>query len=232
MTNRQIVSQIRSLNKLFAEATINDRTILQECRNVANLIVHQDTDKRKLWQSPNLFAFIPCLEMREVPIQECCEYTAECSVAKSVLQLPKIGEGIWGLAIQGVFGLDGKKKFKQSDPNRYSNILKLDLKTNDVFFWILNDYLYVSNPDTKKANIYLYPTEDVSNSLLYPGEDCDCISKPDIESLCTPILDKKFYFPDYRMNDLNQQVEKNLLNSYFNVSIDRTSDNKDDQSKP
>ena len=231
MTNRQIVSQVRSLNKMFAEATINDRTVLQECRNVANLLVHQDTDERKLWQSPNLFAFIPCLEMREVPIQECCEYTSACSVAKSVLQLPKIGEGIWGLAIQGVFGLDGTKRFKQSDPNRYANTLKLKLTTKDVYYWILNDYLYVSNPDTKKANLYIYPTEDVPNHLLYPGENCDCITKPDIDSLCTPILDKKFYFPDYRMNDLMQIVEKNLLNSYFNVPKDKAVNEIDEQSK-
>ena len=229
MTNRQIVSQIRSLNKMFSDATIADRVILQECRNAANLLVHQDTDKRKLWSSPNLFAFIPCLEMKEVPIQECCEYTSECNVAKSVKQLPKIGEGIWGLAIQGVFGLDGQKKFKESDPNRYSNILKLGLKTNDIFYWVINDHLYVSNPDTKKANIYLYPTEDVANDLLYPGEDCNCITKPDIDTLCTPVLDKKFYFPDYRMADMNRIVEKTLLETYYRISTDRTSDNKDDQ---
>lgn len=231
MTNRQIVSQIRSLNKLFADATINDRTILQEARNAANLLVHQDTDKRKLWQSPNLFAFLPCLEMEEVPIQECCEFTAECNVARTVELIPKIGEGIWGLVIQGIFGLDGKRKFKQSDPNRYANTLKLQLKTKDIFYWVLNDRIYVSNPDTKKINAYVYPTEDVPNKLLFPGEDCDCINKPDINDLCASSLDKKFYFPDYRMADLNNIVEKRLLESYFSITTDHTSDEKDDQQR-
>lgn len=231
MTNRQIVSQIRSLNKLFADATINGRTILQEARNVGNLIVHQDTDKRKLWQSPNLFAFLPCLQMEEVNIQECCEFEGECTVAKSKKKLPKIGEGLWGLAVQGVFGLDGRKKFKESNPNRYANTLQLKLNTKDIFYWIQNDYLYVSNPDTRAVNMFAFFTEDIPNDLLFPGEGCDCIKQPDIASLCTPILDKKFYFPDYRMNDLNTQVEKNLLNSYFNIPLDRTSNNNDEQSK-
>lgn len=231
MTTRQVVSNIRALNKMFSDATINDRTILQECRNVANLLVHQDRDKRKLLNSPNLFAFIPCLEMDEAPLQECCEYYTECSVAKSVERLPKIGEGIWGLAIQGVFGLDGRVKFKETNPNRYANTLKLGLKTNDIFYWIIDGYLYVSNPDTKGVNMYAYFTEDIPNSLLFPGENCDCIRKPDIDTLCASYLDKKFYFPDYRMNDLQSIVEKNLLNSYYNIPLDKTSNNLDDQSK-
>lgn len=231
MTNRDIVSQIRSINKLFADATINDRIILNEARNAANLIVHQDTDKRKLWTSPNLFAFIPCLEMAEAPIQECCEFTSECNVAKSVLPIPKIGEGVWGLAIQGVFGLDGKRKLKELDPNRYANTLQLKLKVNDVYYWVLNDHLYISNPDTRSVNMYAYFTEDIPNTLLFPGANCDCIQKPDIASQCTPIMDKKFYFPDYRMSDLNAIVEKRLLESYFNVPLDRTSNNNDEQSK-
>jgi hypothetical protein len=214
---------------MFSDATISDRAILQECRNAANLIVHQDLDKRKLANSPNLFAFLPCLEMEEAPIQECCVYESECSVAKSVKTLPKIGEGLYGLAIQGVFGLDGKKKFKETNPNRYSNTLKLGLTTTDIFYWVINDHLYVSNPDTRATNIFLYPTEDVANNLLYPGEDCDCITKPDIESLCTPVLDKKFYFPDYRVADMNNIVEKNLLATYYRLPTDKTSDNKDDQ---
>lgn len=231
MTNRDIVSQVRSLNKLFSDATINDRTILRECRNAANLIVHQDTDRRRLWTSPNLFAFLPCLQMEKVPIQECCEFISECNVAKSIKRLPKIGEGIWGLAIQGIFGLDGRKKFKESDPNRYSNILKLGLKTNDVFYWILNDHLYVSNEDTAAVNAYVYPTEDVPNDVLYPSEGCSCVQQPDVATLCASYLDKKFYFPDYRMNDLQSIVEKNLLQSYFNVPLDKTSNELDEQQK-
>ena len=231
-TNKDFVSQIRSMSKLLSsDQMITDRAILREGKDVANLLVKQSMDKRKLWQSPNVFAFFPCLEMEKVPISECCEYISETMVAKSKKKLPKIGEGTWGLAIQGVYGLDMTKKLKEVNPNRYANILKLKLNVNDVYYWVLNDHLYISNPDTKAANMFLYPAEIVSNDLLFPGADCDCMVKPHISDLCANPLDQPFYAPSDRITDIKNIVYSTLMKVYFGISIDKTSDNKDDQTK-
>lgn len=232
MTNRQIVSDIRSMFKLISsDNLLNDRVVLSECRSVANMLVKQTFDKRKGWNSPNLFAFIPCLEMEKVPLSECCEYTSPYMIAKSKVQLPKIGEGLFGSAIQAVLGLDGKKIFKETNPRRFANTLKLGLKNSDVYFWILNDYLYITNEDTASVNLYAYFTEDIPNSLLYPGEDCDCKNKPDIDNLCANPLDHKFYFLDNRLSDLKNIVYKNLLSTYFGINNDNTSNNLDEQTR-
>lgn len=231
-TNRDFVSQVRSLNKLLSsDQMITDRAIMKEGKDAVNLLVKQSMDKRKLWQSPNVFAFLPCIAMEEVPITECCDYTSEVMIAKSKVKLPRIGEGTWGLAIQGVFGLDMKKKLKEVTPSRYANLLKLNLKTNEVYYWIQNDYLYVSNSKTKRVNMFLYPTEIVDNALLYPGEDCDCQVKPDISDLCANPLDQPFYCPADRVLDVKNIVYATLMKIYFGISIDKTSDNKDDQVK-
>lgn len=231
-TNRDFVSQIRSMSKLLSsDQMISDRTILHEGKDTVNLLVKQSMDKRKLWQSPNVFAFFPCLQMKKVPITECCDYTSDIEVAKSVLKLPKIGEGTWGLAIQGVFGLDMRKKFKEVTPTRYANILKLGLKTNEIYYWIQNDHLYVSNDNTKAVNIYLYPAEIVNNALLYPGADCDCQVKPHIEDLCANPLDQPFYCPADRVVDVKNIVYTSLMKTYFNLAVDRTSNNNDETSK-
>jgi len=93
-TGRDFVSQVRSLNKLLSsDQLITDRAILHEGKDATNLIVKQSTDKRKLWQSPSVFAYFPCLEMEKVPITECCDYTSDREVAKSKKKLPQIGEG-------------------------------------------------------------------------------------------------------------------------------------------
>ena len=232
MTNRQIISDIRSMFKLISsDNLLTDRVILSEVKSIANMLVKQHFDRRKGWTSPNLFAYIPCLEMVKVPLSECCEYTSTKLIAKSKVQIPKIGEGIFGSAIQALQGLDGKKIFKETNPRRYANTLKLGLKNSDVYFWILDDYLYVTNEDTELVILRAYFTEDVPNSLLYPGENCDCKNKPDIDNLCTNPLDKKFYFLDDRLYDLKQMVYKNLLSTYFNVPYDKTSNNLDETSK-
>lgn len=221
------------MNKLLSsDQLITDRAIVHEGKDAANMIITQSLDKRKYWQSPNLFAYFPCLEMKKVPITECCEYTGSRDVAKSVKKLPKIGEGQWGLAIQGVFGLDNMKKFKETTPSRFSNILKLGLLTKDLFYWIINDSLYVSNPDTKAVNMFAYPAEIImDNSLLFPGEDCDCMIKPDIEDLCASPLDQPFYAPQNRVEDIKKLVYQNLMRTYFNLIIDKTSNQLDEASK-
>lgn len=233
MTNRDFVSQVRSMSKLLSsDQMITDRTILHEGKTASNLIIHQSMNQRKLWQSPNVFAFFPCLEMETVPITECCDYTSDRQIAKSIKQLPTIGDTQFGLAIQGVFNIDNSLKFKYKTPSSYVNSLRLGLKTKDVYFWILNNHLYVSNPDTKAVNMFAYPAEPIlDNSLLYPGEDCDCMKKPDIESLCQNPLDQPFYAPADRINDIKNIVYQNLLKTYFNVPKDRTANQNDETSR-
>lgn len=231
-TNRDFCSQIRSMSKLLSsDQMITDRAILREGKDAVNLLVKQSMDKRKLWQSPNVFAFLPCLEMEKVPISECCDYTSEMMVAKSKKKLPKIGEGTWGLAIQGVYGLDMTKKLKEVTPNRFANILKLKLKTNDVYYWVLNDHLYISNPDTKAANMFLYPAEPISNDLLFPGKDCNCSVKPHISDLCANPLDQPFYCPADRVTDIKNIVYSTLMKTYFGIKADETSNNLDESER-
>lgn len=233
MTYRNIVSDIRGMNKLLSsDGLINDRVIMNEIRSAANMIVGQALQKRKYWQSPTLFTPILCLEMERVPLRECCEYTGDKYVAISKKSLPKIGEGIFGLAVQGVFGLDWSTKFKPTNPNRYSNLLKLKVPNSESYFWINQDgRVIVTNEDTKKIDVFAYFTEPVSNDLLYPGEDCNCKVKPTITSLCTNPLDQRFPFIEERIFDLKQLVYKNLLSTYFNLPYDKTSNQLDETSK-
>lgn len=228
-TYRQYISDIRGMNKLLSsDALISDRLIASELRSTANLLVGQILAKRKLWNSPNLFAFIPCLEMEQAPLSECCEYTSDKKVAKSKKKLPKIAEGFYGLAIQGVFGLDNMKKFDEVTATRYSNLLKM--KIDGPYFWVVNDHLYVSKEDTESVNMFAYFSEDIPNDLLY-SPNCKCKEKPDIKDLCTNPLDKICYFPADRVDDLKKIVYDKLLKVYFQTAVDKTSDNKDDTSK-
>ena len=227
-TIRQHISNIRQSGKLLSsDILISDRFLASKLRNAANLIVNQTLDKRKLWQSPNLFTPILCLEMQKVPLTECCEYSGDTMVAKSIKKLPQIGEGVWGLAIQGVTGLDNNKFFKEVSPRRYSNLLKLRLNTKDVYYWVQNNHLYVTNEDTESVNMFAYFSEDVPNDLLFPGKDCKCSDKPDINDLCTNPLDKPFKFPANRLIDIENIVIDDLNKNFFRRVQDKTSDNSE-----
>jgi len=229
MTNRQFISDIRSLNKILSsDATVNDRSILREGKTVASLLIKQQTDKRKLFQSPNLFTNISCLEMVKVPLAECCEYISDSLIARSKQKLPTIGEGLFGLLVQQVASVDGMQKFNESTPMRYANILRLQLPVVKVFFWMYNDYLYVTNPETKNVRLSAYFEDEVSNEILYP--ECDCESTPD-EDKCISDLDKEFKCAPHLMEAVKTMTHKKLLEIYFNVPLDKTDNDKDEQSK-
>lgn len=230
---RQLISDIRGMGKLLSsEQLINDRVILSEIRSAANMIVTQSLDKRKFWTSPNLFTSLPCLEMEQVPLSECCEYTNPCNIAKSIEEIPKIGEGIYGLAIQAVLSVDSKQKFLETNPNRFANLLKLNMPKLGVYYWIMNNHLYVTNPDIITVSLSAYFTEPVPNHLLYPS-GCDCKQPPPLELRCQNPLDQQIKFPENRIYDLKQLTYKNLLSVYHNSPSEenKTSNNNNEATK-
>lgn len=229
-TVRDFVSQVRGMNKLLSsDNMINDRTIIKEGRMVGLKLVKQAIDERKLLNSPYLFAFVPCLELEEAPLSECCEYTSDKKISRSKKKLPKIGESNWGLVIQGVFGLEGTKKLKPTNPNRYVNLLRLGLKTKETYFWIQNDRLYTTDPSNKAVNMYLFPAEEIPNDLLFPGEDCKCTH--DNIDRCTSELDKNFYFPGEKITDIADIVYKRIMIQHLGIQQDVTDDDIDQTSR-
>ncbi len=230
MTNRQFISDIRSDTKMTGtDALITNRALLSIAKTCAMYLIKQQTDRRKLFQSPNLFTPIPCLKMKNVPLAECCEYVSERIVSRSVEKLPKIGESIFGLLIQYVMSVEKSTKFNETTATRYANLLKLSRPTNKNFYWIHNDYLYVSKEDIKAVAMNSFFEEEVPVSILCP-DDCDCVETKNCDS-CENPLDREFRCPGYLLSTVRQMVIKELLTSYYQLPEDRTSDNKDDQSK-
>lgn len=230
MTRRQFISDVRSVHRLLSgDALINNRVIDSESRTCSLLLIKQQTDKRRLFQSPNLFTPLPCLEMEPVPLSECCEFTSPCTVSRSVEEIPLIAEGVFGLLVQSVSGIDNKKFYKETTARRYSNILKLGKRVPGLYFWMYNKRLYVSSEDIKRVNLTAFFEEDVPVNLLYPGADCDCKDQPTTEQLCSNPLDREFKCPGYLLQSVKEIVSKKLLGTYFSVPQDASSDNKDDQ---
>src|SRR6185436_616881 len=132
MTGRKLVSDIRGTHKLLSsDAPITDRVIYSEIRNCTFLLVKRETNLRKLWATDTIFTTIPCLQMVEVPISECCDFVDNCTISRTKFKIPRILEGNYQYTIQGVWSINamgGKgKKLKGITINRYLNLLKLPI---------------------------------------------------------------------------------------------------------
>ena len=233
-TLRKMVSDIRGMTKLISsDNLITDRVIASEIRNNTQLLVKREANLRKLWATDTVFTTIPCLELIEVPISECCGYTDPCQVARTKFKIPRISEGNYQYLIQGVWSINAMggqgTKFKEVTINRYLNLLQLPIIKNQTYYWIANEYLYVSNPMLKAVRIAAFFEEDVPNELMYP--ECGCGPVPVVldEDYCKNPLDKEYACPGYLEQQVLALTTQKLLQTYFRINDDKTADAKDDQ---
>jgi hypothetical protein len=232
-TFRKLVSDVRSMHKLLStDNLITDRAVMSEIKNNAFLLIKRETNLRKLWATDTVFTTIPCLEMVEVPISECCDYVDPCSVARTKFKLPRITEGNYQYVIQGVYSINAMsgqgKKLKEITINRYINLLKLPIIKKEEYYWITNGYLYVNNPLLKAIRLVALFEEDVPNEIMFP--ECGC-GTPEYttEELCKNPLDKESPVPGYLEKQVLELTSQKLLATYFRLKTDITSDGVDGQ---
>lgn len=229
---RKLISDTRSLHKLLStDGVITDRVIASELKVNGLLLIKRDTNLRRLWATDTIFTTIPCLEMEEVPISECCDYADPYTIARSKLKIPRICEGNYQYLIQGVYAINAMRgrttKLKEITINRYINLLKLPIIKKENYFWISSDYLYVTDPMVQKVRMAALFEEDVPNELMYP--DCECGESPSLEDYCKNPLDKESFIPGYMEKQVLQLTSQTLLSTYFGVRADIQLDGVDEQ---
>lgn len=218
------ISQVRSMFKqISADNVITDRALMRELKNTAVKYIRQQINQRKLFASPNIWTPLDCIEMVEAPLSECCFYTSPCTVSRSKYKLPKISEGIYGLLVQGVWGLDkGMQKkstrYAETTANRYSNYLKMNIAKRKKFFWLHDGYLYVSDPNVEGVAISAYFEEDVDPNLYSCQKDQVCPSNP---------LELEFKVPGYLVKDVLNDTYNTILQTYKRSKEDTSSDGVD-----
>ena len=234
-TFRNVISDVRGMHRILStDAMITDRVIASEVINNSLLLIKRETNLRKLWATDTVFTTIPCLEMQEVPITECCVYHSEEVISRSKFRIPKIAEGNYQYVIQGVYSINalgGKgTKLKEITVNRYMNLINLKLKKTESYFWISDDYIYCTNPDVTLLRLAALFERTLPNYILFP--ECSCgDSGTDLDEYCKNPLDREFYLPGYLRKQVLELTAKSLRESYFNIQQDISSEGIDGQAK-
>ncbi len=222
-TIRDSISQVRTLFKLVSfDDVISDRAVMRVLKNTAIKFIKQQVNKRKLFASPNIFTPLDCVPMVEVPLSECCDYTSHCTISRSKYKIPKISENDYGLLIQGVWGLEKKIRYTESNANRYANTLRLGLIKPAKNFWVLNNYIYISDPNIETIAVSAY-FEDEFDTSQYACDPCmkinDCPQNP---------LDAEFKCPTYLIADVEKETYNIILQTYKRSIQDNNSNQLDE----
>jgi hypothetical protein len=241
---REGIARVRAEFKLQSADSLENlpnRSILSELQSTTITFICQRTDKRQLWNSPNLFTILPCLKLIQVPVASCCDYDADCTIARSAVQLPKIAEGTnFGMLIQGLYSIDGvSRRFIESTPDRFANSLKLGLTTKQIQFFLQDRYLYVGDDKIERVKLSAYFEEDIPQDLIsYPAYCGGTLSVgccPDSNqtqlltgdmSACCPVnpYDALWKIPAKLVDPVIKEVANKLLNTYKRSQADNTSD--------
>lgn len=229
---RKLISDVRSTHRILStDSLITDRAIASEIKVNALELIKRETNLRRLWATDTLFTTIPCLELIEVPISECCNFQDECTVARTKTRLPKMGEGIYQYLIQGVYSINAMSgkgaKLTETSINRYINLLKLPVIRKQTYYWVSDGYLYVSNPAVEAIRVAAFFEEDVPVDILYPF--CDCGDSPNLGEYCKSPLDRSFGLPGYLERQVLELSSKKLLQTYFRLKTDISQDGLDEQ---
>lgn len=227
-TVRDIISRVRTTNKLLSsDNLISDRAVAAELKSKAITLIRRETNLRRLWSTSTIFNEIPCLEMESIALAECCEFVSDRRIARSKYKLPAISEGIYGYLIQWVMNVEKRRKLEEMSINRYVNYLALNSKAEKLVYWIDNRYLYVSDPEAKVVSISAYFEDDIPKKLLFP--ECKCEAKAVPYDECKNPLDLQFKCPGYLVDNVVDMTSKYLIDTYFRLQQDQTSDQKDDE---
>lgn len=225
-TVRDAISRVRTTNKLLSsDNIISDRAISAELKSKAIMLIRRETNLRRLWSTSTIFNEIPCLEMEQVPLADCCEYKSDKLISRSKFKLPKISEGIYGYLIQWVMNVEKRVKLDEMSINRYVNYLKINPNGKKPVYWIDNRYLYVSDPDALVVSISGYFEDDIPKYLLFP--ECKCNAKKPPYDECLNPLDLQFKCPGYLEDNCVSMTSKYLIETYFRLEPDRTSNDED-----
>lgn len=221
-TLANMISRVRSSFKLVdADNIISNRVVADELRAAALKLIKQQTDKRRLLSSDNIFTVIKCLEMEQVPISECCDYKDPCMVSRSKLRLPRVAENIYGPMAE-FYTIKGNKRFDYADVDRYTNLLDMYPNKKGLRYWWISDgRIYCSDHLLEKGRFRGFFEED------FTARDYECDAIPGCPD--NP-MDLEFKCPGYLETDVVNMARSMIERDYKRSVDDKTVDNND-QSK-
>ena len=161
-TNSEIISLIRNSNKfLSSDQKVSDRYLLNAAKTTARNLLRQDKNLIKIHKSDEMFQLLSCIPMETIDISSCLGVNSDIKIARSKEQLPSdIEVSSNGYIIQRVYTLDNQD-FNKTTLREFE--IGRQLKYNNrKYYWIENNYLYISEPEVECVSLKAFFKDDIS----------------------------------------------------------------------
>lgn len=208
-TKGEIISKIRNDNKFLSKDNkLSDRWILSKAQDVARRLIKQNGNLVKIYKSDEIFQYIPCVELQQVDLSECCSVKVGQYISRSIERLPEIETGIYGFLVQRVTTIFGND-LNKTTPRGYEDIISIKYANNKIYYWIRDGYLYISSPEIEKVSVSAFFKD-------YTADEGDCVEP----------YDQKFLCPDWLIGEMSE-ILKSEFQSLHTFRGDAGVDNID-----
>ena len=195
ITAGEVIAKIRNDNKFLSKDNkLSDRYVLATAENIAKRLIKQSNNLMKIYKSDEMFQYLYCQDLVKVDLSECCSVATGCFVARTRDKIPAIETGFSGYLIQRVTPIDGGRDINPTTARDYQNIKHLKYSKNNLYYWIQNGYLYISNPEIEKVSISAFFSDYISDA-------CDDCPSP---------YNRKFLCPEWLLNEVLQLLNREL----------------------
>ena len=224
----EVVQRVQSLSSKGVESRssrLSRRHIYSKMLSVRSLLFYNKINKKQFLSKYN-YTFLPCVELEEVPENECpCIVPGGCTILRTKYKLPKPINSLNGYIIDSVTSVDGRTIFDEVTYLRKVWRKGDKYSSDKPDYFIKGDYLYVTSTRKLKAvsimGLFSNPIEANSYPSACVDEKQECPIFPmDMEftldnelidalvELTVQELSVGFMFGDEdRRNDSNDKIE-------------------------
>lgn len=226
MINKEAIQRVQSLYSKGVQSDdsrLSNRHIFNKLKTVrARLLTQEDKKGQSIskWAYQNL----PCIELEEVPLNECpCEPQSGCTILRSKYPIPSIMMGRDNLMLQSVTGLEGRLRFSETtwQDKKYKAGNKYTFEDPDYFFKDNEGKIYITV--TLAIETITIPAifNDPIEAYKFPNK-CNTLDP------CISYLDLDFPFEDDLMDGLIELAAIELIDGFSKQREDRNNDSKDE----
>jgi hypothetical protein len=213
----EFISEVRNtLRSASVDEWIPGKLIHYKGISYSALFLKREADDKRLHKYTNLWTTIPCLEMVEDDVINCCsEFIPNCTkVVRSKEKLPDLYSTRFGYLIQ-VYSLDYSKQYTIASPRQYKYYQMGTFKDpRKRYAWLENGYLVI--PDTMAKSVIVKGMfTDKSKALALSCKDEDST-----DTSCVSLLDQDFVIPEHLIADVKNAVVKELAEIYKRIQPD------------
>lgn len=225
-TINEIIYKVRKgIRATSDDSKLTDRFIYAILKDKRSKYIRQELNKKRLFKSME-FQSLDCVDLTFVDASTCCNIKTGIKIQKSKIEIPEVIDTTNGLAISGVYSLDGQVRLNITTRNNFISKLSRKFKSNDNQAFFEGNTLYcmpVEQGAVKIMAIFENP-EEVQVLNLKKCQKDDCSPKDDV---CISYLDMEFPVPKYLEDTIVEDAINFLLQSYFKINPDRSNDSSD-----